>query len=187
MITDSADCAPAPQPDPVETPAAEEPAPDRIVIDTRFGRFEFDTTKAVTISRGLLGFADHTVFGIANLPQPGFEHFVLLQSLNDPEITFVVLPLEIVAGLIDAAHIDDARKTLKIAPEDLAVVLVVAIRQIADRPQISVNLRAPIFLDSRNRTGWQFVLGSGNYSVRHVLNPGEDTAPTHDAPQTAVK
>ncbi|MPY72338.1 MAG: hypothetical protein GEU92_19965 [Alphaproteobacteria bacterium] len=45
----------------------------------------------------------------------------------------------------------------------------VATRRIANKTQVSVNLRAPIIIDSASHTGWQHVLSNSRYPVRHVI------------------
>jgi flagellar assembly factor FliW len=56
-----------------------------------------------------------------------------------------------------------------IAPADGAILLVVSVRKSGEAVSISVNLRAPIVIDTANRHAWQHVLANPAYSVRHVL------------------
>jgi flagellar assembly factor FliW len=49
------------------------------------------------------------------------------------------------------------------------VLLVVSIRKSGDKAAISVNLRAPLVVDVKGRTAWQFVLSNQEYSVRHAI------------------
>ena len=154
--------------------------PGKIVIATRFGEMEFDPSQAIHLPRGVLGFPGKQTFALAQLPQPGMSHFSLLQCLDDPELSFLVLPFDIESGAIDRADLERARDELGIAADDLAVVLIVAIREVADRPEISVNLRAPILLDAQKRTGAQSVLTNSKYPVRHLISPQPPSAPSSD-------
>ena len=121
-----------------------------VTIDTRFGVIVF-------------------VLADAELPTPGVSQFKLLQSLVEPTLSFVVAPFNIECDAIDADDLDGACRSLSITPENLAMLLIVATRKIGPETQISVNMRAPIFIDTLSRTGWQFVLPSDRYPIRHVI------------------
>ena len=58
----------------------------------------------------------------------------------------------------------------------MAMAFVVAIRKGAERPEISINMRAPLLVDMRRRLAWQHIIPYGDYSVRHVLNAEPATA-----------
>lgn len=154
----------------VDTPPEQEPAAaDAIVVDTRFGRFGFDPAQTIEFARGLMGFPGQKSFGLTALPDPRFNQFMLLQSLTDAGLSFLVLPATSGAGPIAPEDLEAEREALEIPPENLAVVLIVSIRKVGGETQISVNLRAPVFLDAGRRTGAQVVLTNGNYPIRHVL------------------
>ncbi len=53
----------------------------------------------------------------------------------------------------------------------------VSIRNVGGKTRTSVNLRAPVFLDALNRTGWQYVMSNGAYQVRHVLTSLDEIIP----------
>lgn len=147
-----------------------------VFVETRFGEMAFDRDGAIYFPRGLFGYADHHDFGIANLPDPRLEQFKLMQSLTDADLSFIVAPLNMESDTIAAADVDQACEALSIAPEDAAVLLIVATRKVGADTQVSVNLRAPIIVDMRSRTGWQYVLNNSRYPVRHVLTQGVKVA-----------
>ena len=150
--------------------ADEATGPGKIVIATRFGEIEFDQAQAIFMPRGVPGFPGKRSFALTKLPHKSMQEFSLLQCLEDADLSFLILPLDIDSGIIDRADLDQAREALEIAPENMAVVLIVTIRDHGGSPQISVNLRAPIFFDAQNRTGAQHILTNSKYSVRHVLS-----------------
>ena len=65
---------------------------ETVVVETRFGAYEFTPAQTVVMPHGLIGFADHQVFGLANLPAPVPEAFQHLQPPGPPPIPFVVIP-----------------------------------------------------------------------------------------------
>ena len=133
-------------------------ADDRQVVETRFGPMEFTKDQALFMPRGVLGFAEHKNFGLAYLPNKFIDQLMLLQSLNDA------------SGIIEPRDLHGACNTMEIEPEDAVIALIVTVRDAGGQPQVTVNLRAPIVLDTNSRTGWQYVLPNSKYSVRHLLN-----------------
>jgi flagellar assembly factor FliW len=150
-------------------PSEEAIATNAIVVETRFGRFAFDPDQSIEFPRGVPGFPAHKHFGLTALPDARLQQFMLLQCLADAALSFLVQPISAENGPIAPEDIAAARDDLGIAPENLAIVLMVSIRKIGGETQISVNLRAPIFMDASRRTGAQVVLPNGQYPVRHVL------------------
>lgn len=151
------------------------------VIETRFGPMEFAANQAITMPRGVLGFAEHKEFGIAYLPNKFIEQLMLLQSFADRDTSFLVLPLELRSGLIEEADLVAACGAMNVDADNAAIVVIVTIRDVGGQPHITTNLRAPIILDSDTRNGWQYVLPNGKYSVRHSLS-----AQTADSPAGAT-
>lgn len=167
--------------DPPAAPAPDATAAPHRVVETRFGPMEFAANQAISMPRGVLGFAEHKEFGIAYLPNKFIDQLMLLQSLTDSDTSFLVLPLELRSGIIDEADLVAACNAMNVDAENAAIVVIVTIRDVGGQPHITTNLRAPIILDSDTRNGWQYVLPNGKYSVRHNLSPQTDTpdaAPT---------
>jgi flagellar assembly factor FliW len=140
-----------------------------MVMATRFGEITVDPAHAIEMPRGLLGFADHRQYVLAPLPDPRFAQFKLLQSLSDPEVSFLVLPIDPATGVLEAVDCDAACSALTIPAEDVVILVIVTIRRIAAEARVSVNLRAPIFVDVGRRRGWQFVMPNGRYPIRQEL------------------
>ncbi len=127
--------------------------------------------------RGMMGFPEHKVFALTGVPDPRVQNFMLLQSLTDSGLSFLALPLSLESGILEIRDIEAARQDLGIASEDFAAIAVVSIRSNGGKAQTSINLRAPVFLDAGNRTGWQYVLANGAYEVRHVLTSLDQIMP----------
>jgi len=155
--------------DPVASAAGPESETGWVVVDTRFGRMEFDPDSTLSMPRGMLGFRESTSFGLAPLPGPAGGQFRLLQSLTDPSASFPVLPISVGESGIAKVDIDFALETTGIAREDVALMLVVTARKSEDKVDLTANLRAPIFVDTRNRVARQLVLPNDKYPIRHAL------------------
>ena len=139
------------------------------IIVSRFGELEILPENMVTLPQGLFGFSDYHEFGLATLPADKHPQFKALQCMTEPDLTFLVVPFNIESSAIDDADIDEACAALNIGIEELAIFLIVTVRRNHSEVQVSVNLRAPIFIDIVRHLGRQYVLADDKYSIRHVL------------------
>ncbi len=145
---------------------------ETVVVETRFGTYEFTPTQTVVMPRGLIGFADQQVFGLANLPAPVPEAFKRLQSLGETPISFVVMPMSSGEAPIEAADLDQACAATGFVRDEVYVMFLCTIRPKDDGEGIDMwaNIRAPILFDPEARRGHQYVLPNGRYSMRQPLD-----------------
>jgi hypothetical protein len=120
---------------------AESPAPqgggETVIVDTRFGVYEFAPHSQITLPQGLVGMADMTHFGLANLPPPLSEDLKLLQSLDGDPLSFIVWPTTPDAAPIAAEDLTDACKALGLDPQTLALLFLVTVLRRAGRGGLS--------------------------------------------------
>ena len=159
-------------------PAIAEVAPDqtqadadtkdnsRLIVDSRFGSLAISRNSILDFPHGLLGFGDFHSFGIADLSDPRYAQFKVLQCLEDHQIAFLVLPLDPNTGFIDRADLDIACDSLVVALDDLVILLVVTVRKAEQGASVTANLRAPLLIDGTTRIGNQYVMSSERYPVR---------------------
>jgi flagellar assembly factor FliW len=151
-------------------PPAEAPAkPDIRIIESRFGTIEIGADAMINLPNGLLGFSDFHEFGLAALPDGRHPQFRVLQCLTASDLAFLVVPLNMEGCAIDAADIAEACATLGISRERLAVLLIVTVRRDENGAHVSLNMRAPLFVDTARMIGRQYVMPNNKYSIRHAL------------------
>ena len=150
---------------------AQAPAPSSAIpgsIATRFGDLAVDPDKLIAFDQGLYGLEQHHRFLLTDVPGwPNF--FKLLQAVDDPKLSLIVLPLEGDEGPIDPLDFDDACKTLGYDRAAVTAIGIVTMRDDEDGPVFTVNLKAPLLIDSRHRVGRQHVFASEKYPLRHPL------------------
>ncbi len=153
------------------TPPAADAVPTAVKLTTLFGEREFAWDKAIYFPAGLKGFPDHNVFALASFPGEGASSFILMQCLTEPELAFIVAPYNLDSGTIKAAHLEQAFGIHGIKKDDGAVLLIVTLHKPEDGDVImSVNLRAPIILDTARQSAYQHHLPeAGGYSFHHEL------------------
>jgi flagellar assembly factor FliW len=150
-------------------PAQPQPAPDLPAsLATRFGAVPLDRDRLITFPAGLLGFADCRRYALADLPDRQVA-FKLLQSVDEPELAFLVLPLDLAEGPISRGDLERACDELGLEWRALVALALVTLRQGGDGIQVSINLRAPLLIDSRRQLGCQHVFAGEGYPLRHEL------------------
>lgn len=139
------------------------------VINSRFGEVSVDLSRCISFTRGLLGMPDKLNFIITGFSSKKMEQFKLLQSLDDANLSFITLPIDMNNNFISAADIRGAADDLGIDYEDLGLLLIVSVHRSPDNVRLSVNVRAPLFLDVKHKTGTQYVFRNDIYKVQHML------------------
>src|SRR3546814_14084296 len=112
-------------------------------VKTRFGVIEFDLNQALTFPKAIPGFVGYQTFGLAMIPSETQSSFMLLLALDPDDLSFIVLPSDPAAGLIEAQDIAAAQQHLGIAPADCAVMLIATFRRMANRLEPSFHMPAP--------------------------------------------
>ncbi len=133
-----------------------------------------DAAGAPTIDfpQGIPGFPSATRFALLPFGD-GSEGLLVMQSMDDCGLRFLVLPYAEHHLPLRRADVDAACALLGITTEHAAVLLVVTRPPPQEQPdgvrRLYVNLRAPVVVDTERRTAVQHVLASPDYSVRHPL------------------
>src|SRR3546814_132908 len=141
---------------------------DKADIVTPFGPVSVDAASILDITGGILGFEGRSRFALAPVPNPRLGRFMILQSVEDPSISFIVLPMA-EDGPIAGADREEACTMLNSVPEDTIFLLIVTVRREKEGSVMTVNLRAPIAVDTTRRQARQCVLSNNAYTVRHPL------------------
>lgn len=126
-------------------------------IDTRFGEVALAPERLINFPNGVLGFTNCRRFALVDLPDLQVA-FKLLQSVDDRELAFLVLPIDPVAGPISRRDLELACDSLGFVRQALAVLGIVTIRSDADGLRFSINLKAPLLIDTDRQVGRQHVL-----------------------------
>ena len=129
----------------------------------RFGELSVSTESVIEFPSGLIGFPRAKKFVMLDYKAP----FSWLHSIDDPGLAFVVID-----GGSLAAHFEiktpygDKDIDLK-EDDEFAVLIVVTVRP--DPRMTTANLKAPVFVNIRNRKGVQVIFDSPNLSTRFAL------------------
>ena len=133
----------------------------------QFGEIEYSEDRVISMPDGIVGFEDQTRFLLLEATE--YEPFLLLISVDEPEIGFPLIPA-IYADPKYAPALPPAEMKLlggTDAANDLAVMLIATIGKSAS--DTTANLRAPVFINPAKRVGRQVILTDDDYSVRYPL------------------
>lgn len=132
-----------------------------------FGEIEIDENKIVTFKDGIPGFDGLKRF-IVLYSGDETSPFRWLQCVDDGQIAFAVINPFIIVGDYDIDIPEEAASNLNIESlEDIMVLSIVVVPE--DPNKMTMNLKAPIIINTKNNRGMQVVLDTDMYSVRHYI------------------
>lgn len=130
-----------------------------------FGTVEVSPEKVITFPNGLVGFEKNRLFMLAHEEGKGEPASYTLQSLEDPALAF---------GLVDPTRhgftyelaLTDAENALlqSPAPEDVAVMQLL-FQKGEGGSDLTLNLRAPLVINTRARVGIQKVMETMSQNI----------------------
>lgn len=144
-------------------------------LESRFGTIQVNRKNTVNFPYGIAGIPDGKSYTIAELPQdyqqrlPGFR---VLQSMEDTNLSFIVLPLGVDNILLDKKDLQEGCHAMEIDPKNLMVLLITSVHRSIDPnadSKLSVNTKAPILVDAQNKVAAQYIFLNESYEIRHML------------------
>ncbi len=149
------------------------------VLETRsLGRITWEPESEIEFPQGLPGFEERRRFVAVHLDHT--DPLLFLQSLEDPGLNFVALP---VRSVDPEYRIAVSREDLELIGlpagrqprigSDIHCLAVLSIRETG----VTANLLAPVLINLRNLKAVQAVMQQGEYSHQHVLTAREAVAP----------
>lgn len=138
-------------------------------IETRFGTVTVDPMNAIEFARGLLGIPDRFRFVLTSFPSEKMKQFKLLQCLDDDNLSFITLPIAPDSGVIETSDIVSVCNELHIEAKSLALLAIVSVHRSPEDVKLSINARAPLFIDADRKLGTQHVFQSERYHIQHML------------------
>ena len=130
------------------------------------GVVEASPESFLTLPEGLIGFEEHREFALLALSD--YEPFRWLQSFSDPGLAFPLLDPRIVTESYEGSLTAGDRQALGLNPGEQPVLY--AIASVADSgAEVTVNLRAPLAINPRQRTARQIVLTDSRWEIQHPV------------------
>jgi flagellar assembly factor FliW len=133
-----------------------------------FGEIEIGEEKIVTIEQGIIGFPNLNHFTlIFDSEKEEKSGIMWLQSLDDGEVAIPVLvPTELMPKYNPTVNNELLEGLGSLTPENIYVLVTVTVPK--DIRRISVNLKAPIIVNTDTNRGCQLIV-EDDYEVRHNI------------------
>ena len=129
----------------------------------RFGQLEINEEKLITFKDGILGLEDYNEYALLQFEDS--YPIVWLQSINNGEICLPVLDtFAVSADYVFDIEDDDVQELELKGPEELHVVNVLVIPENVEN--MTVNLAAPIIINTIKRKAKQILLSGREYNIR---------------------
>lgn len=136
-------------------------------VNTRyFGTIDLSEDKVITFDRGLFGFEDYKKYTILYDIDGGDVRISWLQSLDEVALALPVINPMLVKPDYNPVLEDELLSGLgELKDENLVVLLTVTAT--ADVKDTTVNLKAPIIINSDTKKGCQVVAENVDYPVKY--------------------
>lgn len=141
----------------------------RKINTDRFGEIEVDEKRIVHFKDGIPAFEDEHEFIV--LPYGEETPYYFLQSLNKPELAFLLTIPEIFFPDYSAEIDDETVEELKITDSEKILVYALITIPNGSIRYMTANLLAPIVINLENMQAKQIVMEKSNYTTKHRLFP----------------
>lgn len=132
-----------------------------------FGMIEIKEGEIVNFSDGMPGFEkvkQYILIGTGDDKSP----FKWLQSVDEPTVAFAVVNPFLIKKDYDFELSDKMIKSIELDSEnDVQVYSIVVVPE--DTKKITMNLKAPVIINTKSLKGMQVVLDTDRYTVRHYI------------------
>ncbi len=139
-------------------------------IDTRyFGEVEIGEEKIIHFEKGIPGFDEYKDYTVLyDIDGEGEPFFSWLQSITEKSLAFpVVNPFRIAEDynpVVEDALLEEIGKC---DMEDLVLFLLATVPE--NPENATVNMKAPLLINSKSRQGMQIIVENEDYEIRHRI------------------
>ena len=135
------------------------------IASTRFGTIQVEPEHLIEFPEGIIGFSKIKTY---ILLEEKSSVFLWLQAVSKPDVAFPILEPEIFHSNYRVGIHEEDLESLKIDTADhLKVITIVTIPP--DITQITANLRAPIFINLKEKIGRQIILEDEKHPIRYSI------------------
>ncbi|MCK5100869.1 MAG: flagellar assembly protein FliW, partial [Desulfobacteraceae bacterium] len=133
----------------------------------QFGEIEIDETKIINVPAGIPGFQDKKRYSM--LQKEEAAPFLFFQSVDDPDLSFVILDPKSVIQDYSVKEKDLNRVvSWDFANDEITCFVIVTIPN-GDPESATANFLAPLVINTKKKEGLQLILQNTTYSCQHPL------------------
>lgn len=134
-----------------------------------FGTIEIDEDKIITLESGIIGFPSLNQFLLLyDQDKKGKATIYWLQSIDEPLFSLPVMDPLIVCETYNPMFEEELLKPIgEPLPQDMLVFTTLTVP--SDSKNITINLKAPIVINTAAKKGCQLIIDNDDYLVRYPI------------------
>ena len=139
-------------------------------VKTRhFGDVEIDDSKVITMDNGLFGFENYKKYVLLyDSSSDEIPNIQWLQSMDEELLALpVMIPTTVVPGYNPTVEDETLASLGEWKEEDVSMLVTVTVPE--DIKKMSINLKAPIVINTTTMKGCQVVAENPEYEVKHMI------------------
>jgi len=140
-----------------------------MVVNTRvFGEIEISEDKIITLDKGIIGFPDLRNFALVHNSERQDGRVAWLVSMEEPAFALPVIDPLAVYPTFNPTVEDEMLKPLGefTSDEMLVLVTITVPKKVED---MTVNLKAPIIINAKDRKACQIILDGDEYQIKYPI------------------
>ncbi len=139
-----------------------------MLLNTKhFGEININEEQIITFVDGIPGFESLTKYSIIQTQEPD-SAFCWMQSIENAELAFALVNPFMIKADYEFELTQEKLDMLNIrAPEEVVVYAIVVIPE--DVSKASMNLKAPIIINSTTKKGAQIIIDNSKYEIRNFI------------------
>ncbi len=140
-----------------------------MVVKTKFfGEINLPEEKIITLDRGLIGLPDYKQFTILYDCEKEESAISWFQSVDEPTLALPIINPLLVKEDYNPIVEDELLKHMgELTDDNLVIMLTMTVP--SDIEEMSVNLKAPIIINSDTRKGAQIIAENDDYEVKYKI------------------
>ena len=133
-----------------------------IILTKSMEKKDISEDKILTIPEGLFGFEDYKKFALID---SDYEPFIWLQSVDEPNLAFLIVDPFLISSEYETDIDDEALKKIGIEkPEDIIIMTIVTVPN--DGSAITANFQGPLVINKVNRQCMQVIINDNRWSTK---------------------
>lgn len=141
-----------------------------MLVKTKFfGEVELPEEKIITFERGLIGLNEYKRFTILYDCEKEDSNISWLQSVEEPTLVLPIIRPWIVKEDYNPVVEDELLQSLGELTEENLIILVTMTVPADKIEDMSVNLKAPLVINSDTRKGAQIIAENADYEVKYKV------------------
>lgn len=143
-------------------------------IDSKpFGKIQIDERQVVEFPEGLFGFDQNRSFAV--IEENPDTVFKWLQSLEDPELAFVLIQPHVFLNEYKPLIPPTELKMIGLNSVENAVMFLIVTIPASDPKMMTANLQGPILIHPDTRIAKQFISRDENHPLRKLILDSDDS------------